>query len=252
MKVKRTAEVLKKGRYVRVLVFFALLFTVVILLVFQGKAATSIRASLADSATHSVDDFVGHPYNGERSALRKYSVLKSPGKSLETRDLSMEERLRLLELKTNAHLGWITDPRIGARRVAKCRNPRNIAEHHVCLDNIEKDNCVVYDVGIRAQPLFGVVMANEYGCEVHAFDPSPIAMKFFKKGGAFEKDIGKKDGLKEGLYGTKYFYHPYGGGGVDGDISSLSTTGAKSAQYFLNATLLRSVIKKQENTIGIA
>ena len=85
----------------------------------------------------------------------------------------MEERLRLLELKNKCASWLITDLRIGARRGKVLQ----LMQYQVSImsASIISKRTTAYDVGIRAQPLFGVVMANEYGCEVHAFDPSPIA-----------------------------------------------------------------------------
>ena len=69
----------------------------------------------------------------------------------------------------------------------------------------------MYDFGIRAQPEFGEVMARAFGCEVHAFDPSPISTTWWSSPEA--ADLRKL---------PNYHFHPYGASGHDGAIK-LST-----------------------------
>lgn len=69
--------------------------------------------------------------------------------------------------------------------------------------------CLVYDFGIRKQPQFGAIMARTFGCEVHAFDPSPISKEYFENDEASLK-------LREL---PNYHFHPYGAGAVDGTVS---------------------------------
>ncbi len=125
------------------------------------------------------------------------------------REKTMEERVRDLELKLNSHIGWITDAKFGSENQVHCKHAEAIDEHYVCLDNFPpKDKpCIVYDMGIREQPQFGEIMATKYGCEVHAFDPSPVSVEWA------EKEL--PESLKNN---PKYTFHPYGVGGVDGNI----------------------------------
>jgi hypothetical protein len=95
------------------------------------------------------------------------------GKLLE---LSLEERIRLLELKVNSRAGWMPDPSLNSNIAAICKKKVAVAEHYICADDLPPpEECVVYDMGIRTNPDFGERMARDYGCEVHAFDPSPVA-----------------------------------------------------------------------------
>ena len=205
-----------------------------------GTVGNSAESTIVEKAA----DLLASFSRNEHAYIGTKSVVRTPRKHLkgsqhEFRTLSLEERVHLLEVKTNAHLGWITDPRIGVRRVAKCKNPREIAEHKICLDNLKPNECIVYDIGVREQPEFGVIMANEYGCEVHAFDPSPISVKFFDDG-TFEKE----GGLKKGLWNTKYFFHPYGGGGVDGDIELFKYNWGQVSTLFFNRHMSRTPDEK--------
>ena len=119
----------------------------------------------------------------------------------------MEARLRRLELKTDAFMHWASPDPFGQETVspqAKCTKMSNLAEydgkcngdkgceglydHAICLDYLlasggdaleEGDRCVVYDWGIREQPQFGEVLSGApFDCDVYAFDPSPIAVKW--------------------------------------------------------------------------
>eukprot|EP01065_Artemidia_motanka_P032391 TRINITY_DN39405_c0_g1_i1.p1 TRINITY_DN39405_c0_g1~~TRINITY_DN39405_c0_g1_i1.p1 ORF type:complete len:992 (+),score=211.99 TRINITY_DN39405_c0_g1_i1:55-3030(+) len=66
-------------------------------------------------------------------------------------------------------------------------------------------NCVAYDFGIRTEPHFGRMLARHGGCEVHAFDPSPIS----RSGAPLWKAIHGLDGH------PKYTFHGVGAGGAD-------------------------------------
>ena len=68
--------------------------------------------------------------------------------------------------------------------------------------------CLVYDFGIRDMPTFGAAMAKSFGCEVHAFDPSPVSIEWWASARAKPlRDL------------PNYFFHPYGAGGIDGDLT---------------------------------
>ena len=158
-------------------------------------------------------------------------------------ELSIEERLRYLELKTNAFIGFGTNPFFGAKvQASLCKTMSTLKEfgcklgwegvndansecsglfdHNVCIDNLPKPRtklelnkkqndppCLIYDFGIRAQPQFGAVMARTFGCEVHGFDPSPVSTNWWKS-----------DEANELRKLPNYHFHPYGAGGNDGDI----------------------------------
>lgn len=160
----------------------------------------------------------------------------------EIRELSLQERVRYLELKANARMNWgkqyaldgLVQPEVCAKvsNLAeldpKClgKNGRRIGtpscggmyDHRICLDDLhlvphgappppgaDEPPCLVYDFGIREQPHFGVTLAEQFGCEVHAFDPSPISVSYWKN------QLSKRKV-------PDYHFHPYGAGGIDGNI----------------------------------
>jgi len=131
-------------------------------------------------------------------------------------NLNLFARLSHLERKVNGGLNWIRDPHFHDVDTYQCINPTNFAppqagmgfyDHWVCLDKIDlrTEKCIVYDFGIRQQPHFGEALARDYGCEVHAFDPSPITLSWIQSA-----PVSKL---------PNYHFHPYGGGGVDGTIT---------------------------------
>ena len=155
--------------------------------------------------------------------------------------LSTEERLRLLELKVGSYMNWAKDPFVGFTAGAKCENITRLCtdgrgtqpwdavlpkcepglfDHPICLDNhilpplrregAPKDGtdkpCLVYDFGVRAQPEFGMILAKQMGCEVHAFDPLPVSRKWYAQAS------------KAGSIPPNYHFHHYGAGGKDGSV----------------------------------
>eukprot|EP00658_Telonema_sp_P-2_P025404 TRINITY_DN2022_c0_g1_i1.p1 TRINITY_DN2022_c0_g1~~TRINITY_DN2022_c0_g1_i1.p1 ORF type:complete len:315 (+),score=45.20 TRINITY_DN2022_c0_g1_i1:65-1009(+) len=154
----------------------------------------------------------------------------------ETRKLTISERLRYLELKTNSRAAWGNYFDMESRMFQSvCQRKSDLAEfdptciqpgkrtdevciglydHHICLDGLKGSKvpggkpCVVYDFGIREQPQFGVMMHNHFGCEVHAFDPSPISVAFYRQSQELQA-------LKN------YHFHNYGAGSRDGASGSL-------------------------------
>lgn len=124
-------------------------------------------------------------------------------------------RLAHLERKVNGGLNWLKNPHFHDTNTYRCKNRTNFSpdgqghgfyDHWVCLDNIDlKKGCVVYDFGIRQQPHFGEALARDFGCEVHAFDPSPITLSWITTA-----PVSKL---------PNYHFHPWGGGGVDGKTS---------------------------------
>lgn len=171
--------------------------------------------------------------------------------------MTMEERLRYLELKVNSFTNFgVADPFFGSSPVATCRNVSQLDEfgcrlgwhispfmiqrrcqglfdHPICLDNLQpvtpvgqewsdpnppvpsvpkNDDtypCLVYDFGIREQPEFGAVMARNFGCEVHAFDPSATSREWW--------DTSPLANDLRAL--PNYHFHPYGAGGTDGNLT---------------------------------
>uniref|UniRef100_A0A7S1X159 Methyltransferase domain-containing protein n=1 Tax=Tetraselmis chuii TaxID=63592 RepID=A0A7S1X159_9CHLO len=147
------------------------------------------------------------------------------GDAQNLRELTLEERLRYLELKVNAALSWGQDPYYGFRVTTNCANASALDEygckegkggcpglydHRICLDGWSHPpdgrSCLIYDFGIRQQPEFGYVMATVFGCEVHGFDPSPITnSQWIRTSGLLEL--------------PNYHFHSYGVGGVDGEMT---------------------------------
>jgi len=186
---------------------------------------------------------------GKESTLHDETNVKIPS-SVDGTQISLEERVRYLELKVNAFMNFGSDPYFGlSERPHHCRTTSSLQEfgckaglegvpsahnvkqncpglfdHVVCLDQLpppgtthkvkEVDDedkqppCLVYDFGIRAQPQFGASMARDFGCEVHAFDPSPVSTEWWSS-----KDAEPLRNL------PNYHFHPYGSGGKDGDIT---------------------------------
>jgi len=78
-------------------------------------------------------------------------------------------------------------------------NCPGLFDHRICIDGLpepwteyklkqgdsqDRDPpCLVYDFGIRAEPQFGATVARVFGCEVHAFDPSPVSTEWWESDG---------------------------------------------------------------------
>lgn len=153
--------------------------------------------------------------------------------------MSLEERVRYLELKINAFMNFGTDPFFASKlQPSLCNQSTDLTEygckkgmdvtddyvkircnglfdHKICIDRLPKPGtkhrdlpCLVYDFGIREQPQFGATMARVFGCEVHGFDPSPVST------GWWESNDSKK--LRDL---PNYHFHPYGAGGTDGSVT---------------------------------
>eukprot|EP00929_Paragymnodinium_shiwhaense_P001993 TRINITY_DN10218_c0_g3_i1.p1 TRINITY_DN10218_c0_g3~~TRINITY_DN10218_c0_g3_i1.p1 ORF type:complete len:417 (+),score=113.62 TRINITY_DN10218_c0_g3_i1:116-1366(+) len=141
------------------------------------------------------------------------------------RELGLADRVRYLERKLDGATNWLSDPQLWRRQQHVCRNMSDVGtsgEHHVCFDNWErqlkkdaKKPCVVYDLGIRANPEFGATMLDKYGCAVRAYDPSEIAMKWWK--GTEEGTIPSKTVRASGP--GRYNFSAFAAGGLDGGIS---------------------------------
>lgn len=163
--------------------------------------------AVISSKQHSRDD---------ANATRMQSTIPPPTSLRSNQEL--RSRIDLLERKLNTFLAFDSDPFLNNKVTTKCRKISNLREFckkdgkcgmgdmKVCLDDIPKTGCVVYDFGIRNEPDFGVILAQEpFNCAVFAFDPSPITQKWFESNHA----------LKE-LPNYRLFY--YGGGAHDEEL----------------------------------
>lgn len=128
------------------------------------------------------------------------------------------ERLRFLEHKVTGGLNWLKDPLLHQQVQMHCKNMSDLGtDHHVCFDNWEKHHppgspsCVVYDLGIRANPEFGVEMMRK-GCKVRAYDPSPMSAKWWTGKGEEQKLWQEVKDAGE----DRYSFVPLAAGGQDG------------------------------------
>merc|ERR1712195_148403 len=127
----------------------------------------------------------------------------------------LADRMSRLEAITKGRLNWIREPYVGHRVMHKCAHEEHLDEHYICYDHFpppseRAEPCVIYDMGIREQPGFGQKLAEKYPqCQVHAFDPSPIAV-------AFQSSDDETAKALRAL--PNYHFHPYGSGGVDGTV----------------------------------
>ena len=197
------------------------------------------RARVAPPATGGgtvVDDVPGWLNNERTSNVRVPDGWAS----------SLTRRLRYLEIRFASLLGWVNDPRSPTAVHYRCKNRTDLHpdgdamsrccgepdcrnedgtcneghrnyDHVICFDNWlpakptgEREKCVVYDFGLRAEPHFGVHMA-ERGCEVHGFDPSPVTRRGF--------DDANNEYMQRAKRHPHYHFHPYGSGGVDGNVT---------------------------------
>merc|ERR1712195_407137 len=121
----------------------------------------------------------------------------------------LADRMSRLEAITKGRLNWIREPYVGHRVMHKCAHEEHLDEHYICYDHFpppseRAEPCIVYDMGIREQPGFGKTLAEKYPqCQVHAFDPSPIAV-------AFQASDDETAKALRAL--PNYHFHPYGSG----------------------------------------
>ena len=166
--------------------------------------------------------------------LNDETNVKIPTKDLQGHHMTLEERVRYLELKTNAFINFGTDPFFGIQQQKNtCTKMTDLSaygcdagegkcdglyDHWICQDGLPKQGtkyeekklppCLIYDFGIRAQPEFGKALAQTFGCEVHGFDPSPVSTDWWDSADA-----------KELRSLPNYHFHPYGAGGSDGVVT---------------------------------
>lgn len=139
----------------------------------------------------------------------------------------LRDRIRVLETKINNYMAYHKDPFLSQRTPAKCEKPMLIKDiacptdkscevdnSMLCMDELPflpgddmtpKNDCVVYDFGIRESPDFGLAFAKQ--CDVVGFDPSPISIEWWKK---------EKDSILDKYPGYKF--SPVGAGGTDGNV----------------------------------
>lgn len=136
--------------------------------------------------------------------------------------LNVADRLRYLERKVDGSLNWLTDPQLWRQHQYHCKNLTDMGtsgEHHVCLDNFKTSEdparpCVAYDLGIRANPEFGASLLEQYGCKVHAYDPSDKAAQWWR---GDDPGTIPAERLKNSSKGH-YLFHPQAAGGTDGPL----------------------------------
>jgi hypothetical protein len=142
------------------------------------------------------DELLHRPLQAESSVPPS---LLQPLESSQLRAANRELKTRLdqLERKLDTYLAFDSDPFLNNKITTSCKNKSNLEEYchkkdkgekcgmgnmPICLDDIPKTNCVVYDFGIRNEPDFGVILAQPpFNCQVHAFDPSPITREWFEQ-----------------------------------------------------------------------
>ena len=97
---------------------------------------------------------------------------------------------------------WVQQQYSNVPKTGTCKTQKRIGGKGdggkiVCLDNIEKNNCVVYSLGSRLDFSFETGVVTELGCEVHTFDctvgspsdtPSGISFHPWCIGGSDEKN----------------------------------------------------------------
>jgi len=204
------------------------------------KSNNNLRQTAA--ATSSISNFI----DAEKRVftLDDETNVKIPS-DMQGKHMTLEERVRYLELKTNAFMNFGTDPFFGVdQKKNTCSKMSDLTEfgckigrdevkseaqvkekcpglfdHSICLDGLpkpgtkyevkgEKPPCLIYDFGIRAQPQFGATMARDFGCQVHGFDPSPVSTDWWDSDDAKSlRDL------------PNYHFHPYGAGGTDGVVT---------------------------------
>jgi hypothetical protein len=166
-----------------------------------------------DIGVPSPESFNTHSYakgSGRRTNALGPSLLIKDNEKISGQFLELEERIRYLETKLNAYLAFTSDPFLGTKSPAKCKNeklikdiacPKNVNcevdNQMVCLDTFphlqgvggkdaptnstKQKDCVVYDFGIRKSPEYGLAFSKApFNCQVAGFDPSPISIEWWK------------------------------------------------------------------------
>jgi len=165
----------------------------------------------------------------EEDGSRVPTKMAAGDDSLELKDLSVFERMRHLEHKVDGGLNWLKDPQLFEETQHTCYDETTLeTDHHICFDNWDKilakrqasgkpEKCVVYDLGIRANPEFGVNLMKDYGCSVRAYDPSPTSQDWWKNEKNDAEDTKVVSMLKEAGE-SMYKFRDVGAGGEDGNV----------------------------------
>jgi len=164
------------------------------------------------------------------SPVTSSDSLKEETRQLRERIQNLESSNSYLETKMNSYLAFKKDPFLSNKKPATCIKSINVVKIacqgiaasacgvdnlDVCLDDLpyqigedskgKKDNCVVYDFGIRTNPEYGLAFAKQ--CDVVGFDPSPISIEWWKE----------KQTEIQAKY-PNYKFSPKGAGGWDGIV----------------------------------
>jgi len=159
--------------------------------------------------------------------------------------LPLLRRLRYLERKVDYSINWLKDPLVFREVQHICSNVTDLGtdDYHVCLDGWRgrhtvdgKDGsvgCLVYDIGIRANPRFGHEMLTQFGCTVRAYDPSSISKSWWKGTYRGLNSEGKRQWsqLKAAGKEKKYTFFPYGAGGTDGPFKLFEYSWGQASIY---------------------
>eukprot|EP00547_Thalassionema_nitzschioides_P000969 CAMPEP_0194205432 /NCGR_PEP_ID=MMETSP0156-20130528/4700_1 /TAXON_ID=33649 /ORGANISM="Thalassionema nitzschioides, Strain L26-B" /LENGTH=456 /DNA_ID=CAMNT_0038931697 /DNA_START=8 /DNA_END=1378 /DNA_ORIENTATION=- len=131
---------------------------------------------------------------------------------------ALQNQISVLQHKLDAYLGWGQDgdPFYSSKVHTPCHKFHAAQgsghAYGLCLDDFPYLNCVVYEFGIREQVEFGMELTEEpYGCEVHAFDPSPITKAWYNGPSPTAMKLQRKPG--------KWKLYDYGGGFADETIT---------------------------------
>ncbi|VEU37564.1 unnamed protein product [Pseudo-nitzschia multistriata] len=147
----------------------------------------------------------------------------------------LQDRIQYLETKVDSYLAYARDPFLGIKEPAKCKQTQQmkkiacpnlrsceIDNSIICMDDLPftienateptkkatkkgRNECVVYDYGIRESPEWGLTFTKQ--CDVVGLDPSPISLKWWEREGA---NITKQH--------PSYRFLGVGAGGIDGEI----------------------------------
>jgi FkbM family methyltransferase len=145
---------------------------------------------------------------------------------------NLQKRVALLESKLDTYLAFGSDPFLSSKAHVKCNTSSYLQEYckkkkplycelgmKVCMDKFpppqkqqdDKKKCIIYDMGIREEPDFGAILAQDpFNCQVYAFDPSPITQRWFKS------DNPEAAALRSN---PNYKLFHYGAGGADEKIT---------------------------------
>lgn len=215
----------------------------------KEKGLSSSELYVADIAKKAVLDDESNVRNSKdkRTVLDDESNVRIP-KDKHGVELSIEERLRYLELKTNAFMGFGTNPFFGAKvQASQCKTMSSLKEfgcklgwegvndaksdcaglfdHNVCIDNLPKPR-TKYELNKED----GSKQSNDPPCLIYDFGiraqpqfGAVMARTFGCEVHGFDPSPVSTEWWKSDLANElrklpNYHFHPYGAGGNDGDI----------------------------------